>query len=606
MNKKNLHFYGLLKIEAVLGQTQKFWGILAILMLLSTFGAYSQNAAITDDNTYTPHASAMLDVKSTDKGLLIPRLTEVQKNAISSPADGLMIYQTDGESGFYYYENSAWMFVTNAASVPTSIGDADSDTKILVEETADEDSIKFVVNDTVRWAMFKNRIEAKNNRGSIYIGKDAGKSDLLNYDKENVFIGYESGVNVIRDENVHIGAFSGQHGSEGGGNVLIGYQSGMNTNDDYNTFVGSKSGKSNTGGWNNVFLGYETGQKNTDGDKNTFVGSECAENNTTGNYNVSLGYNSGYNNSTGDGNVFLGYKAGYSEMESDKLYIENTNSSTPLIYGDFDKDSLVFNGDVTVPENKLLSVSKQGIGTSNPDASAALEIKSTTQGFLPPRMTEVQRDAISTPAAGLMVWCTDCGTAGELQAYDGAAWQSLMAAATPVPVVPPVVGDYYQGGVVYYIFQSGDPGYVSGETHGLICAVEDLNNSQTISWHGGTYATTGATATAIGSGQTNTATIVSLKGSGTYAAKVCDDYSVGVYDDWFLPSFDELNLMIQNQSVVEATSLLNGGTVFDQYTYFSSTEDSFYKVQIYSFNHFGLLISWKNASVYNIRPVRYF
>lgn len=60
-----------------------------------------------------------------------------------------------------------------------------------------------------------------------------------------------------------------------------------------------------------------------------------------------------------------------------------------------------------------------GIGTANPDASAALEVSSTTKGFLPPRMTAAQRDAIINPPQGLMLYCTDCGTYGQLQVYNG-------------------------------------------------------------------------------------------------------------------------------------------------------------------------------------------
>ncbi len=63
-----------------------------------------------------------------------------------------------------------------------------------------------------------------------------------------------------------------------------------------------------------------------------------------------------------------------------------------------------------------------GIGTTTPDASAQLEVSSTTKGFLPPKMTQEERNLITAPVAGLVVWCTDCATEGELQVYNGAAW----------------------------------------------------------------------------------------------------------------------------------------------------------------------------------------
>ena len=67
-----------------------------------------------------------------------------------------------------------------------------------------------------------------------------------------------------------------------------------------------------------------------------------------------------------------------------------------------------------------------GIGTTIPNASAALDITSTTSGLLPPRMTQVQRNAIATPAAGLIVYCTNCGANGELQFYNGTSWVNMV------------------------------------------------------------------------------------------------------------------------------------------------------------------------------------
>lgn len=59
--------------------------------------------------TNTPDASAVLDIQSSsnNKGILIPRMTQAQRNAISSPATGLMIFQTDGNVGFYFYDGSS-------------------------------------------------------------------------------------------------------------------------------------------------------------------------------------------------------------------------------------------------------------------------------------------------------------------------------------------------------------------------------------------------------------------------------------------------------------------------------------------------------------------
>jgi len=65
-----------------------------------------------------------------------------------------------------------------------------------------------------------------------------------------------------------------------------------------------------------------------------------------------------------------------------------------------------------------------GVGTETPAATAILEILSTTQGFLPPRMTTTQRSAITSPATGLLVYNT---TTKSLEMYDGTAWDSYLA-----------------------------------------------------------------------------------------------------------------------------------------------------------------------------------
>lgn len=67
--------------------------------------------------TTTPDASAQLDVSNTSKGILIPRQTSAQRSAISNPATGLLVFQTDGTPGFYYYNGVAWVNITNGSQV---------------------------------------------------------------------------------------------------------------------------------------------------------------------------------------------------------------------------------------------------------------------------------------------------------------------------------------------------------------------------------------------------------------------------------------------------------------------------------------------------------
>ena len=65
-----------------------------------------------------------------------------------------------------------------------------------------------------------------------------------------------------------------------------------------------------------------------------------------------------------------------------------------------------------------------GPGTAHP--SAQLDVSSPNKGLLPPRMLEIQRNAIANPTAGLVVYCTDCGTGGQMQVYDGTAWTNTL------------------------------------------------------------------------------------------------------------------------------------------------------------------------------------
>ena len=234
--------------------------------------------------------------------------------------------------------------------------------------------------------------------------------------------------------------------------------------------------------------------------------------------------------------------------------------------------------------------------TSAASASAVLEASSTTQGFLPPRMTRAQRNAINTPASGLVVWCNNCGAVGELQVYsENATWTNLSGTAA-AGVYTPTIGEAYQGGKVAYVLQSGDPGYDPTTPHGLIAAT--LDQSTGIRWYNGSYTTTGATSPAIGTGLSNTNSIITSQGatSTSYAAGLARAYAGGGYADWYLPSRDELNKLYLNRIVI-------GG--FANSYYWSSTEDdgNLAGLQIFLV---GVQGSSDKNSTYAVRAVRAF
>ena len=91
--------------------------ILSFLLIIVWGTIFSQTLVITDDSTYTTgNTSSVLDVKSSAKGFLAPRMLQSQRVAILSPAEGLLVYQTDGINGFYYYNNSVWIMIASGTT----------------------------------------------------------------------------------------------------------------------------------------------------------------------------------------------------------------------------------------------------------------------------------------------------------------------------------------------------------------------------------------------------------------------------------------------------------------------------------------------------------
>jgi hypothetical protein len=98
-------------------------------------------------------------------------------------------------------------------------------------------------------------------------------------------------------------------------------------------------------------------------------------------------------------------------------------------------------------------LSQVGIGTITPEVAAQLDVTSVNKGFLPPRMTNVQKNAIISPVAGLTLWCTDCGSLGEMQVYNGSTWTNMIGgSATPGPFIcgSSTVSFNYNGSTVIY------------------------------------------------------------------------------------------------------------------------------------------------------------
>jgi len=139
------------KLKQIPGQSTVMTAILLIMscIFIMTQGRlYSQGVAINSGGS-AAHQSAMLDVSSTNHGILIPRMTEIQKNAILSPAIGLMIYQTDATNGFWYYDGITWVQSIGAAGATGPTGSSSSLPTGTSGQTLRHDGNNWTANDFI-------------------------------------------------------------------------------------------------------------------------------------------------------------------------------------------------------------------------------------------------------------------------------------------------------------------------------------------------------------------------------------------------------------------------------------------------------------------------
>lgn len=154
--------------------------------------------------------------------------------------------------------------------------------------------------------------------------------------------------NASGNDNTSIGNFAMRANTSGSDNTTVGnYALRYNTTGSNNTALGNQSLKTNTTGGFNTALGDDAQLANTTGSYNVSNGNGTL-NSSNGDSNTAIGYRAGYTNTIGSNNVFIGHKSGYLETGSNKLYIANGDTASPLIYGDFSTQEVTINGSLTV------------------------------------------------------------------------------------------------------------------------------------------------------------------------------------------------------------------------------------------------------------------
>ncbi len=276
--------------------------LLSLALSMSVMGAIAQKDNVGIGTT-KPDQSAVLDISSSTKGLLTPRMTLQQRNSIQSPAQGLMVYQTDMLSGFYFYDGKDWKPMTsetNANSV------ADANNWGLTGNAGTDAAVNFIGTSDAQALVFKA------------YGEQAGK---INPAQDAAFYGFRAGL-------VNTGA--------------------------NNVGFGSNSLKVNVGGSGNMAIGTNSLATNVSGNDNVGVGGATLYN-TKNNNNTAIGTYAGFSNASGTGNMFLGFSAGFNETGSNKLYIANSGTAQPTIYGDFSANFISIGNNITLAKRDAIA-----------------------------------------------------------------------------------------------------------------------------------------------------------------------------------------------------------------------------------------------------------
>lgn len=268
--------------------------------------------------------------------------------------NSILFVNTDGDlaedsANFYFNDSTDTLYIDNVNMANN-----------LEIVTTSSSSIGVVTKDGTR---FLHTYKPAGTNDNLFLGKGSGNFTLSatsNFNA-NTGIGENTLANLSTGYfNTALGTAALRYTTSGNNNTAVGLQAGNRiTTGTYNVAIGrdalyGASNPSSASGSYNVAVGYAPLYSLSTGANNVAVGYQAGLNSTTAGNNVFIGFEAGHDITTESGNIFIGYQAGADATGSDQLYIENSNSASPLIYGDFTNDYVNING-------------RLGIGTSTPD-----------------------------------------------------------------------------------------------------------------------------------------------------------------------------------------------------------------------------------------------
>ncbi len=392
--------------------------------------------------------------------------------------------------------------------------------------------------------------------------------------------------------NTAVGVSALENGGGGSDNVAVGFLTLPNTTGGANTAVGMYALLSNTTATENVAVGAYAQYNTTVGINNTSIGTMSMALNTSGTQNTVLGASAIEKNILGSNNTVLGFSAG--KVIADNSTV-NSNVDNSVLIGALSKTLAVNSNNEVVIGYNAVGNGSNTVTLGNSDIS---NVKTS-----------------GTITAGAVTYPKVDGTNGQVLTTNGSgvtSWTSVSSGASLS------IGDTYQGGIIFWLDASGK--------HGLIAAATDQStgvrwdagtNTNTMAYGGKRLATSGrsyfmmgiSNAGGIGGGKSNTTIIISNQGYGdgsTYAARICNEYYVTsgaiTYEDWYLPSIDELNLM---DLKIGSRSLLGNVANFTTAMYWSSSENDQNTAISHHMNG-GMEMSNSKTTLNSVRAIRAF